>query len=297
MYQGGGPPTDLTLADKATLLSAPPWMRRGHTLAKVEAQPAAGAGWTFTPSGTYWERPVAVNALLTTSSQAGNRVPFFFTATGDGTVIAQVQAGPAIPAGTAWTLSSSVSGLPVIQAGQAVTAYGTVTGPTTGQQITSLALAAGVYTIGWELGVGGTTSNSDVNNMALEVAGVTVSQGWMSSGSGNFNQQLAYTAFIPAGGATVSINAIGAGTATAIYRAQLVAQQTSPLASFTTLPDITLQAGWQFGLSLSGVQTNDQLSGILFTRERYPSNWADGSLQDDDEDRVRDLLIRLAHTV
>jgi hypothetical protein len=100
---------------------------------------------------------------------------------------------------------------------------GSVTGPTAGQAITSITIPfSGVWQIGWTVGLGGTTAGADRNNFQLQ-QGVSVLLTSMNA-SGTGTQSTEPTVTLPlSAGTVISVNAIGAGTGTAIYSAQLVA--------------------------------------------------------------------------
>ena len=93
------------------------------------------------------------------------------------------------------------------------------TTPTAGQVLATVAVPTqGTYTINWNAILGGTLGAQDRNNIALEVNGVTVATGNIGINSGTNYPQVPQVVNIPAG-ATVTLNAIGAGTAASIYSA------------------------------------------------------------------------------
>lgn len=107
--------------------------------------------------------------------------------------------------------------------------YGTVTGPTAGQVITSVAAPAGLYDLSLYVGLGGTTGG-DVNNMQLvngsQTVQLTVNN---TSGSAAASSPIQLRVRVPTGGGTLQIVAgPAAPTGTAVYRAQIVATQVGP---------------------------------------------------------------------
>lgn len=118
-------------------------------------------------------------------------------------------------------------------ADNALSAENSATGPGAGATIASIVLPAGTWAISWTVGYGsGAVAAAEQNNMQLTgpaapltaiipgVANTTVPQ-----------QQVVLTT----AGVTVAVKSIGAGTATAVYEAQIVA---TPVAdSFLRLSD------------------------------------------------------------
>lgn len=102
-----------------------------------------------------------------------------------------------------------------------------VTGPLANGVIAQLtAVPAGVYQISWTIGLGGTTAGADRNNFELLVNGVVQLTSINASGTGTQVTGPTITLALAAN-STVSVTAIGAGTATAIYSAQIVATPVS----------------------------------------------------------------------
>lgn len=132
----------------------------------------------------------------------------------------------AIVIGTAAEQLQSIANLGASPA--SVSAAGTVTSPTAGQVLATLAVPApGWYSVSWTLALNGTLGNPEANNAELAVqnilssaltpAGFSVN----ASSAGNYGQATA-TVYVPAG-SQLAIAAIGAGTASAAYRAGLTA--------------------------------------------------------------------------
>lgn len=95
--------------------------------------------------------------------------------------------------------------------------------PTAGTIITSVAaVPAGQYEVSWTTGLGGTTSATDANNFELFVGATGVLVSMNGTVSGSTYPQTTLNLTVPAGGATVSIQAIATATSGAVYRGQLV---------------------------------------------------------------------------
>lgn len=101
-----------------------------------------------------------------------------------------------------------------------------VTGPAANQVIASIFVPPGPQIINWTVGLGGSTAGIEANNFQLEMNGQVLLMSMNNSNSGNVTVQPAVEVIAPPGGATISINAVVAGTGTAIYRAQLESQGT-----------------------------------------------------------------------
>ena len=114
--------------------------------------------------------------------------------------------------------------------GASVTTVGSVTSPAADATITSQALAAGVYTVGWTVQLSGTLGAGDANNFVMESNNVQVAQSLNSAAAGTYTQP-PVTVVIPAGGATVEIEALAIGTTGAVYTAQMT---TTPVPSAAT---------------------------------------------------------------
>jgi hypothetical protein len=113
--------------------------------------------------------------------------------------------------------------------GASVTAFGNVTNPGAGSAVAITgALPAGTYRVSVNVGLGGTTAAADACNMQIQVNAGTVATLLYPSASGiaiSPNPDVYVT--VPAGG-TISVNCIGAPTATAVYRAQISATRVGP---------------------------------------------------------------------
>lgn len=102
--------------------------------------------------------------------------------------------------------------------GASTTTVGSVTSPAADAIITSQALAAGTYTVGWTVQLSGTLAAGDANNFVMESNAVQVAQSLNSAAAGTYVQP-PVTVVIPAGGATVEIEALAIGTVGAVYSA------------------------------------------------------------------------------
>jgi hypothetical protein len=161
---------------------------------------------------------------------------------------------------------------------------GSFTSPGAGQVIATMTLAQGEYDLEWIVALGGTTSASEVNNFGLNVGAAQVAVSVNGSSSGSSYTQDTVTIRVPAGGATVTITAIGAGTAASVYRAQMVAGGHIPAQGvFTDGAQIVGVFGIAAGLAETkwlggdgvyiGTQLNMQVnsgtvSGVVYIRDR-----------------------------
>lgn len=114
--------------------------------------------------------------------------------------------------------------------GASATTVGSVTSPTAGQTITSQALAAGTYAVGWSAQLSGTLGAGDANNFALKLAATQLAQSLNAAAAATYPQP-SQTVVVPAGGATLAIAAIGAGTVGAVYGAQLTVTPLTQIAA------------------------------------------------------------------
>lgn len=137
-------------------------------------------------------------------------------------------AAPATPIGPSegyvWSIKFlSVGGLASgAAAGASVNANGGVASPGAGAVITSAALPAGTYTVSWTVSLGGTLGGGDSNNFALKLGAATVQTSSNPAAAGSY-PQVPVVIVVPAGGATLSINAVAAGTAGSFYAGQFSA--------------------------------------------------------------------------
>lgn len=108
-----------------------------------------------------------------------------------------------------------------------VTAQGSVTSPAATAAITATpAVPAGVYMVNWTVGLAGTLAAGDANNMRLFAAGSPVVNAIDPPVAGTY-PQAPVTVVIPAGGGSIGVQAIAAGSVGAIYSAQITATPVS----------------------------------------------------------------------
>lgn len=135
-------------------------------------------------------------------------------------------------------------------AGDSQLFYGNVTSPTAGQVIaTSGTLPPGNYTVVYTAHPTGTlAAPADYDNLQLLVGATVEGTLIQQASAGNVNQSTPITVTVPAGGAAISVEAIGAGTAGAVYKGQLA---------------ITPQAGTGYVYLGTQAQCLTKLGGIL----------------------------------
>lgn len=276
-----------TLADLRTLMSKPPYPRRGNAYLEPEPQPAAGAGFTHKVDSAWWERLVS---LYFTFAATGGTVPrevAINLSNGDGTVFnstpAIVQAQP----GETWNVSADLSGTYAGPGGTSEGAAGTVTSPAAGATIASVTVGPGLWTMNWNVSLSGTVGAPEQNNFKAVITGVNLGNSDNPASVGGPWSQAPVQFEAPAGGTTAAIKTSVLATTGAVYDGAFTVAPVAAATTYPQLPDITLKSGWSWGVTITGVQAGDQLSGIIALCERYPSNWADGSLAEDAEALAR----------
>lgn len=270
-----------TLADLRTLMSRPVGLRRGSAYRVKPANPAAGGGFTYTVGAGYWERIAALTFTLATSAAAPDRSAVLNYLDGDGSLVNQTLMIPLLGPSQTWIASADLSGSSGQPGAAGLSATGTAGSPAAGATIASIAAPAGDFTVSWLISLGGTVAAADTNNFGVFVGAVQVAQSVNPGSSFTSIAQQPVNIQVPPGGATVAIKAIGAGTAGSNYNAELTLGWTANNTSYPELPDLILKPLDQAQIAVAGIQAADQLSAIVLTTERYPSNWADGSLEQD----------------
>jgi hypothetical protein len=151
------------------------------------------------------------------------------TAAGTTTILPATSSGYGLvgpESGFLWKINRLTDGASAIREPGAATSISLVpvivTTPTAGQVLaTATVPAGGVYTVNYSVLLGGTVGGQDRNNVQLEVNGVATPTGNTSNNginSGTLYSQTPQQISVPAG-ATVTLNAIGAGTAASTYSA------------------------------------------------------------------------------
>jgi DNA-binding beta-propeller fold protein YncE len=103
-------------------------------------------------------------------------------------------------------------------------AAGSMTGPAAGQTICSATLAPGTYQVSWRLRYGGTASPApDKNNMQLLLDTTVLAVAQVQPLMDTEQPMIPLAVNVPPGGGTLTIEAINAGSATAVYNAQFSA--------------------------------------------------------------------------
>lgn len=96
------------------------------------------------------------------------------------------------------------------------------TAPGAGASITSVTVGpAGTYTFNFGVAIGGTTVGGDGSNMQVDVNGVPITGGTILYGSSTGSAGSLTTTLVLPANAVVSVNAIAAGSASAVYRASI----------------------------------------------------------------------------
>jgi hypothetical protein len=102
--------------------------------------------------------------------------------------------------------------------------------PPANTTIASILLGAGEWVINWTVAFGGTPGAGEVNNLTLNQAAALISQSENGSTAGVEYPQAQTTVSIPAGGATIAVKSVLAGTAGSVYFAQITATPVSAVA-------------------------------------------------------------------
>jgi hypothetical protein len=285
---------DPGLAEHWELMSHPPRLRLGTTTLVPAQAPAAGANFTYPIGNTYWERIVALAAVLTTGSAAGYRQVQANVLSGDGAIINQTQLTPNVGPSTAWSIYADLTGTPSVGTGASAPVTGEVTSPAALTSICTETLPQGSYTVDWQVGLSGTTAAADQNNFGLYVGSTLVATSNNEDTAGGTWPQDEIDVEIPSAGAALRIRSIAAGTSGAIYDASLVATLQSVQASYPQMADLVIKSGWSLQLAVDNIQPADQLGPIYILTERYPSDYASGTLKFDHAEVLRELAAELA---
>jgi hypothetical protein len=272
-----------TLADLRTLMAHPPKIRRGNTESKLEAAPAAGANYTRTTGNTWWERILAISFTLTTSAAAGQRSAAINYLDADGNPLISKPAVPLIGPSTAYAVSADIfgaSGTPA--SGYPVTATGSFAGAGNG----SASLPANASLTGFTVSIGVAGADNAPTVSVTNALGGTLTYTVGNNGNAQLPLVQAFNPALPvaAAGDQIEVAWTGAtGTPAGDIVVTGVLTGTGGIGSCPLLPDIVLKSGWSLQVALSGAESGDQISSIVTLVERYASNMADGSLEQDFE--------------
>ena len=284
-----------TLADRHSLMGHPPRLRRGTTwVIKGQPAPAAGAGLVLAVPNDWWYRVLAIGFTFTADATVQYRTVGITYADGDGTVMAQVPALPLVYANQALAVQASLWPARTEPAPQSANSQGTAPAPGAfGTVCSLLALPAGTWTMGWQVEVtGAVAAGTDNDNMQLAGGGRTFSRAAYPAVAGLYPQQ-PVTFVLPAP-TTINLQSVGAATAGTTYGGSMIATPAAPYPAQPQLPDMVLKSGMQVALTAGNFHGGDQISNVVVTVERYPSNWADGSLGADEDRQYRQLAAAIA---
>lgn len=270
------------------LMLSPPGLGRGFTELLPLASPAAGAALTRKVPINVWERPRAVAFTYTASPAVPGRQPVLRYLSPDAQTIIEAPVGAQIgPSGVvncfAWPGAPAAT-----PPGISVQGDASVTSPAAGAAIASITLTQGTWTITWGVRSSGTTGAGDSNNMQLQQGAAVLLIADVPAGGNNLSQQNAVTIEVPAGGSTISVNAIALATVGAIYTAQITATPGEATSAYAPLPDLLLRSGWSLSLTAIGIQAADQISAAFLLADRFPSGFASGADWEDEEQALAD---------
>lgn len=234
--------------------------------------PAAGASWTRTVPGEYWERPLALAFTFTSGSTVTPRSLAMNYLDGDGNIYNQTQIAAGVPAGIVVSQYGDLTTVSPIQGGSTLAAEGSVTTPAATTALCSVALLpAGTYLVTATVNLAGTlVQATDANNIRIDNASSVVYE-VLDNDIASFPQTFGpYSIEIPAA-STIRVANVGAGTTGSIYSASLAITPATYQGGFQ-FPDILMKSGHQLQVAVGNIQAADQLSGIFLLAERYPSS-------------------------
>lgn len=261
-----------TIDSAADQLRGPNLVRgRGRLQLIRPANPAAGTGFTRVIPGDYWERPLSVAFTLANGSVLGPRTIAQNLIDGDGNIFNQTQIAVGVPGNVTISQYGDLSQVAPIQGGVSPSNEGSVTTPAANGTIASLgSLAAGTYFVTAVVNMAGTLAQAvDANNIKLWNGGLTLYEN-LDNNIGSSPQTFGpFEIEVPASGSILA-SAINLATTGAIYSVSLSAIPATQQGSYQ-FPDILLKSGWGLQIAVGGIQAADQLSGIFYLAERYPS--------------------------
>lgn len=287
--------TEGKLSDRRTLLAYPPELRRGYTEIVPVAQPAAGANLIYPIGSTWWERIISIAITLTTSATQAFRSLAIAYADNNGAVFNSTLVAAGIPASQQFTVYGDLWGVSPVETPAGASAEGSLTSPAANAAIaTTETLQPGLYTATVQIEMSGTlTAGTDNNNTQLVLGGgqtYPLDNGIQAGPQvfGPFDFEVT-----TAGTVKVSVGA-NAGTTGSIYSAQLTITPQTVQAG-VQLPAFIMKSGWQLQVQMFTTQAADQLGPATIVTERYPSDFATGSLFDDEEDQLRRVVRQLSY--
>lgn len=288
------PYTEGELADRMTLMSYPPDLRRGIATWKQLANPAAGQNLVYPVSNTYWERIIAITWQLTTVAAGSPREPFIAYQDNNGFSYDLVAAGSTVGQSRTLTYYSDLAGRALAVWPQSANNEGTQTSPAATTTIASVSPnQPGSYQIEWTVELSGTlTAGTDNDNFQLVNGTTVLATSSNLAIAGTYPQQVVDTQLASAGSLAIRNNLLA--TTGAVYAASLTVTPLSDSGVYSQIPDLVLKSGYQLVLGVTNMAGTDTITNAGLITECYPSNWADGALYADEERVVRDVIRRLA---
>lgn len=286
--------TEGTLADIHQLMTYPPELRRGRYEVLANLPTQTGTFWELDVPSDYWYRIDSLVATVTTSSTAGQRQLVAACFDQDKNAFAATPLSQAIGPSQLVQAAASIDGTSLsIASGASLENEARVASPAAGATIASLALTGGEWIVSWIVALDGTVAAADENNFILTNGAATVAQSVNPGAVGGPWPQETQTVEVAFGGATVAVKALAAGTAGAGYSASLVATPAGNVTAYSRLPHIVLKSGWAFRIEVINGAINDVIGPVTMLVERYPSNYADGALANDQERLEREIARRI----
>lgn len=118
-------------------------------------------------------------------------------------------------------MSGSLTATTVLKSDESATAGTTAVNPGSGTSITSQEVTEGTYTVNWAVQLSGTVLAGDANNFGLYNGDALIATSVNEAAAGTYTQSQVSDVAIPAGGATLAIKNVAAGTVGAVYTALL----------------------------------------------------------------------------
>lgn len=278
------------LHSRHQMLSDPPLFRRGIQQFIPVQTPNAGSNFTTTVSGNYWDRLLTASFTFAASATAANRSAVFQFLDGNGFPFFSIPVFAGLVQSQTANEYGTVNFTSPQQGEGSIQNEGSQTAPGAGTAIATLgSMPAGTYNVtAWVTMSGTLTAGTDNNNIRLYNGGLITYANLDNSIQLQPQQFGPFEITVPASGGIIA-EAIGAGTAASVYSVLLSAVPVGYTGLFS-LPDIVMESGWGWGISIGNIQAADQLSGITLLAERYASDYASGGWEMEQEDMLRRII-------
>lgn len=257
---------------RGQLRPATSWRGPGrYELVKIAAPPT-GAGFTRPTPADFWERILGVVFTFNTSATSGSRQMQFALQDGDGFTFNVTPLFSAMGPNQVMNVILDRDGTPANQAPTALNGHGSVTTPAANTNIASSpTVQPGEWTLYWTVELEGTpAAGTDNDNFALFSQGNLIETSVNQAAVGVYPQLSTNVETNAA--TTFNVKSVGAGTAGAIYVADIVAVPVGQDQSYGQLPDMWMKSGWQSSIQIIDVQAGDAITNLAYLVERVPSS-------------------------